>query len=98
MGGIGAPAHGMVFVGKPARFTPLLEFRRRFFREPPHPPARYPPKTRHRGALSAQIRLRRNGLFGDWESSFLGIYDSAGASSFPLDKWIFKNTGGAPNP
>ena len=30
-------------------------------------------------------------------SSFLGIYDSSGAPSFPLDKWIFKNARG-PSP
>lgn len=49
----------MVFVETPARFTPILEFGV-VFREIP----RYPPKTRHRGALAPQIRIRRNGFFG----------------------------------
>ena len=89
MGDIGAPSPGMVFVEKSARFTPILEFRRRFSRK-----NRYPPKNRQRGALAAQIRLRRSGSFGDWRASFLGVYDSTGAPSFPHDKWIFKNTGG----
>ena len=80
MGGIGAPSPGMVFVARRAlhRYSKSGAV---FAKTSP----RYPPKTRQRGALAAQIRLRRNGLFGAWESSFLGIYDSSGAPSFPLD-------------
>ena len=57
---------------------------------PPSSPLLYPPETRKRGALSAPIRIRGNGLFGDCESIFYGIYDSAGAASFPMSKWVLK--------
>ena len=90
MEGIGEPSPGMVFVEKTARFTPILELGA-FFRGISLLPA----ENRRRGALEAQIRPRRNGLFGAWASAFfLGIYHSTGAPSSPLAKWT--HVGGGP--
>ena len=53
MGGIGAHSPGMVFIEKPARFTPIAERRRRFSRNLPFTGrkpdigAHYRPKSEH---------------------------------------------------
>ena len=53
MGGFGAPSPGMVFVEKPVRFTPIVEWYRRFARGI----YSLPIKNKQRGALAGQIRL-----------------------------------------
>ena len=90
MGGIGAPSPGMVFVEKTARFTPRLVFRRRFF-EKNSPITNEKPTP---GRISSPNKAPKKRLVWSLGSSFLGIYDTPGAPSFPRDKWIFKNTWG----
>ena len=93
MGRNGAPSPGMVFVEKQARFTPIRELgRRRFFEKI----TRRPPQTRQRGALAAQISLRRNGMFGACESSFYGFMILPGRPRFRWISGYLKTQG--PNP
>ena len=60
MGGIGAPSPGMVFVEKPARFTPIAEWRRLC---PDNSPALYRPNIKQRGELSPPIQAPKKNLF-----------------------------------